>query len=100
MKSGTLGKGTRFTVPINNQGVAKFTAKVDSFNRDARRNQMGLILTELDPFPGLHDGSGMHKDNAALVPRPAEDLTTGATVAVEATVATYDFISKDGVRRF
>jgi hypothetical protein len=60
---------------------------VDSLNRDARRNQVDLILTELDPFPGLHDGSGMHKDNAAPVPRPAEDFTT---VAVEATVATYD----------
>jgi hypothetical protein len=56
-----------------------------------------LILTERDPFPGLYDGSAMHKDNTALVPRVAGDFTAGMTVAVEATVATYDFISNDWV---
>lgn len=97
-KSGRL-HGTGLNVPINNMGVAKFSAKMNSINRDARKNKMDFSLTEHDPFPGLHDGRMLHKNNTALVPRAAGDFTAGITVAVKATVATYDFVSNDGVHR-
>jgi len=42
----------------------------------------------------------MHRNSTALVSRPAADFTVGATVAVEATIATYDFTSSDGIHRF
>jgi hypothetical protein len=54
-KSGKL-HGTGFNVPVNNLDVARFTAKVDSINRDARKKKMDFILTEHDLFPGLYDG--------------------------------------------
>ena len=99
-KSGRFENGTGFSVPVNNLGIARFTAKLDAINRDARKKKLNLVLTEDDPFPGLHDGSIMHRDSTALVSRPAADFTAGATVAVEATIATYDFTSSDGVHRF
>jgi hypothetical protein len=42
----------------------------------------------------------MHRKSTDLVPRPVADfVTTGTTVAVEATVATYDFTGSDGTHR-
>jgi hypothetical protein len=40
---------------------------------------MDLVPTEHDPFPGLHDGSKMHRelDNSALVPHSAADFMAG-----------------------
>jgi hypothetical protein len=100
LKSGRFGNGTGFSVPVNNLGTSRFTAKVDAINRDARKKKVNLVLTEDDPFPGLHDGSIMHQKSTALVPHPEADFMVGATVAVEATVATYDFTSNDGIHRF
>jgi len=99
-KSGRFGNEAGSSMPVNNLGIARFTAKVDAINRDARKKKVDLVLTENDPFPGLHDGSIMHRKSAELVPRPAADFLAGATVAVEATVATYDFTSSDGFHRF
>jgi hypothetical protein len=89
-----------YSVPVSDQGVARFTAKLETINREAQEEELDLVLTEHDPFPGLHNGSGMHKDSTTLTPHPAHEFTEGATVAVEATVATYKFTSEDGIRRF
>ena len=99
-KSGKSGNEAGLSVPINNLGVARFTVKLDAINRDAAKKKINLVLTENDPFPGLHDGSIMHQKSTGLVPRPVADFMAGATVAVEATVATYDFTSSDGSHRF
>jgi hypothetical protein len=98
---GKFGNKAGLSVPINDLGIARFTAKLDAINKDAAiEKKINLILTENDPFPGLHDGSVMHPRSTELVPRPVADFIAGATVAVEATVATYDFTSSDGSRRF
>jgi hypothetical protein len=34
-KSGRFENGTGFSVPVNNLGIARFTAKLDAINRDA-----------------------------------------------------------------
>ena len=99
-KTGRWGDTPGFSAPVSNQGVARFTAKLGTINREAHKKGLGLVLTEHDPFPGLHNGSGMHKDHTALIPHPAGEFTEGATVAVEATVATYNFTNEDGIRRF
>jgi hypothetical protein len=99
-KTGKWGNTPGFSAPVSNQGVARFTAKLGTINREALEKGLGVILTEHDPFPGLHNGSGMHKDSTTLISHPAHEFTEGATVAVEATVATYDFANGDGIRRF
>ena len=99
-ETGKWGNTPGFSAPISNQGVAKFTARLATINREARRKKLDLVLTEDDPFPGLHDGRGMHKEGTTLISHPAQEFTEGTTVAVEATVATYDFSNEDDVRRF
>jgi hypothetical protein len=60
-KSSRFGNGTGFSVPVSNLGIVRFTAKIDAINRDARKKNVNLVLGEDDPFPGLHDGSIMHR---------------------------------------
>jgi len=99
-KSGKWGSTPGYNVPLSNQGVAKFSAKLRTINREAQKKNLDLLLTEHDPFPGLHNGSAMHKGNTTLKPHPAHEFTEGVTVAVEATVATYDFSNEEGDRKF
>jgi hypothetical protein len=44
---------------------------METINRGARRRKIDLVLTERDPFPGLYDGSAMHRDDTALVTHAA-----------------------------
>jgi hypothetical protein len=60
-KSGKLGHDTGINIPVDDLGIARFTAKVDAINKDTRKKKVNPILTENDPFPGLHDGSIMHQ---------------------------------------
>jgi hypothetical protein len=99
-KSGKWGATPEFRNPITPFRVAKFTARQSVLNKKAERGNSDLQLDDEDPFPGLHDGSRMSRDNPTLTPRPATDFKPGATVAVEATAATYDFTDRDGSRRF
>jgi hypothetical protein len=99
-KTGKWGNTPGYSVPVSDQGVARFTAKLGTINREAQKKGLDLVLTEHDPFPDLHNGSGMHKDSTTLIPYPAHEFTDRTTVAVEATVATYDFTNVDGIRRF
>jgi hypothetical protein len=98
-KSSELGHDTDINIPVNDLGIARFTAKVDAINKDARKKKMNTVLKENDPFPGLHDGSIMDRKSTDLVPRHVADFVTGAIVAIEATVATYDFTGSDGSHR-
>lgn len=41
-KLGKLGHDTGFNVPVNDLGVARFTAKMNTINRDARRKKNGF----------------------------------------------------------
>jgi hypothetical protein len=99
-KTGKWGDTPGFSTPISNQGVARFNAKLEAINKEAKKKKLDLVLTEHDPFPGLYNGSGMHKNNTVLIPHPAPEFTEGATVAVEAAVATYNLTNEDGIRRF
>jgi hypothetical protein len=47
-----------------------------------------------------YDGRPMHAENVTLIPYPAHKFTEGTTVAVEATVSTYNFKNNDGIHRF
>jgi hypothetical protein len=48
--------------------IAKMDTKMDIINRDTRREKMDLVLTEHhDPFPGLYNGSAMHRDRFILM---------------------------------
>jgi hypothetical protein len=99
-KTGKWVNSPGCTLPISNEGVAKFSTKLTTINKEAREDALDQVLTENDPFPGLHDGRPMHADSAALMPYPAHKFTEGTTVAVEATVATYNFKNDDGYRKF
>jgi hypothetical protein len=98
-KSGKWGEEPEFKNPVNSEGIIRISTKINSINRHARKNKLTL-LSDDDPFPGLHDGSGMHKGNTALIPRTPQDFTEGTVVAVEATVSSYDFTNADGDRIF
>ena len=99
-KTGKWGNVPGFTIPISNEGVAKFSTKLSTINKEAWEDTLDSVLTENDPFPGLHDGRPMHADSVTFIPYPAHEFTEGTTVAVEATVATYNFKNQDGIRRF
>ena len=99
-KTGKWGNTPGFNNPINSEGVAKFTAKLSTINREAQRDNLDSILTENDPFPGLYDGRPMNAENVTLIPYPAHEFTEGTTVAVEATVSTYNFKNNEGIHRF
>ncbi|KAN0079541.1 hypothetical protein V8E54_004755 [Elaphomyces granulatus] len=78
--------------------IGKEELNLPEFEVDEGNNAQIYIGEVYCRVKWLHDGSIMHRKSTDLVPRPVADFVTGTTVAVEATVATYDFTGSDGTR--
>lgn len=64
-------------MPVNNVGIARFTAKLDAINRDAKK--INLVLTENDPFPGLE--KGIKDVHIFIMIMPCNSICSSVTVS-------------------